>query len=221
MSWIQGERLAVVDFETTGMGPERGARATEVGVVVLQGGRIVDQYASLMFSGTPVPPFIERLTGISNAMLDAAPGAREVMAEVHERTQGCPMVAHNAGFDRGFWQTEMRRAGVDASATPFICTVKLARRIYPDAPSHKLGNLARWAGLPDNGRAHRALADALTTAQLLQRIGADLVQRHAEALGGAPLGAELLERLQNLPAPRWPTALRAQRRLLQTPLAVG
>lgn len=219
MSWIHAERLAVVDFETTGMGPDKGARATEVGVVLLQGGRIVDQYASLMFTGVPVPPFIERLTGISNAMLDAAPGAREVMAAVHERTQGCPMVAHNAGFDRGFWTAEMQRAGVDASATPFICTVKLSRRLYPDAPSHKLGNLARWAQLPDNGRAHRALADALTTAQLLQRMVADLAERHAAELSGAPLGAELLERLQNLPVQRWPTALRAQRRLLQLALA--
>lgn len=220
MTWLRDDRLAVVDFETTGMGPSSGARATEVGVVVLEGGEIVDQYASLMFTGVPVPPFIERLTGISNAMLDDAPGAREVMAAVHERTQGCPMVAHNAGFDRGFWVAELLRAGVDASQTPFICTVKLARRLYPQAPSHKLGQLARWAELPDNGRAHRALADALTTAHLLQRMAQDLRQQLREPLGGAPLTAALFERLQNLPVNRWPTAARAVQKDLQKALPV-
>jgi DNA polymerase III subunit epsilon len=220
MSWLRGDRLAVVDFETTGMGPNSGARATEVGVVLLEGGEVVDQFASLMFTGVFVPPFIERLTGISNAMLDTAPGAREVMAQVHERTQGCPMVAHNAGFDRGFWVAELLRAGVDASQTPFICTVKLARRLYPQAPSHKLGSLAAWAELPDNGRAHRALADALTTAHLLQRMASDLGEQLREALGGAPLSATLLERLQNLPAKRWPTAARAAAKDLQQLLPV-
>lgn len=207
--WLGGERIAVVDFETTGMGPNSGARATEVGVVVLEGGEIVDRFASLMFTGVPVPPFIERLTGISNAMLEDAPGAREVMEAVHERTQGCPMVAHNAGFDRGFWVAEMQRAGVDASQTPFICTVKLARRLYPDALNHKLGGLAGWLNLPDQGRAHRALADALTTAYLLQHMGLSLREQLREPLGGAPLHAGLLDRLQNLPAQRWPTAARA------------
>jgi DNA polymerase III subunit epsilon len=220
MNWLRGDRLAVVDFETTGMGPNSGARATEVGVVVLEGGDIVDQFASLMFTGVPVPPFIERLTGITNAMLDGAPGAREVMAEAHERTQGCPMVAHNAGFDRGFWVAELLRAGVDASQTPFICTVKLARRLYPQAPSHKLGNLAAWAELPDNGRAHRALADALTTAHLVQRMARDLYEQLREPLGGAPLTADLFGHLQNLPPKRWPTAARAVKNTLQQSLPV-
>lgn len=218
--WLHGERIAVVDFETTGMGPNSGARATEVGVVVLEGGEIVDRFASLMFTGVPVPPFIERLTGISNAMLDEAPGAREVMEAVHERTQGCPMVAHNAGFDRGFWVAELQRAGVDASQTPFICTVKLARRLYPQAANHKLGGLAGWLSLPDQGRAHRALADALTTAHLLQHMGLCLREQLREPLGGAPLNAELLERLQNLPVQRWPTAARAVGKGLQRALPV-
>lgn len=218
--WIRDERVAVVDFETTGMGPQQGARATEVGVVLIEGGQIVDRFASLMHTGVPVPPFIERLTGISNAMLDKAPGAREVMEQVHQLTEGCPMLAHNASFDRGFWVAEMGRAGIDASQTPFICTVKLARRLYPDAPNCKLGTLAAWQQLPSNGRAHRALADALTTAQLWLRMGEHLAEQLREPLAGAPLSVGLMTELQNQPATRWPLLARRVRHSLQIPLPV-
>ncbi len=218
--WVRDERLAVVDFETTGMGPQQGARATEIGLVLIEGGEIVDRFSSLMHTGTEVPPFIERLTGISNAMLDKAPGAREVMEQVHELTRGCPVVAHNAGFDRGFWLAELLRAGIDASSTPFICTVKLARRLYPDAPNCKLGTLAAWQQLPDNGRAHRALADALTTAQLWLRMGEKLHEQLREPLAGAPLSVALLTELQNQPVARWPAFARRVRHSLQTALPV-
>ncbi len=212
--WLQSETVAVVDFETTGMGPQHGARATEVAVVILRGGQIVDQYASLMHTGVPVPPFIQRLTGITDDMLDAAPGAREVMAAVAERTKGCPMVVHNASFDRGFWLEEMRRAGEDATQTPFICTVKLARRLYPEAPNCKLGTLAAYHQLAPHGRAHRALADALVTAQLWQRVGQDAHDLLREPLAGAPLSLALLAGLQGVAVKHWPRLARRERQVL-------
>ena len=67
--------IAVIDFETTGMTPAQGARATEVAIVRMEGGRAVDRFASLMKTGVWIPPFITRLTGITNAMVDAAPAA--------------------------------------------------------------------------------------------------------------------------------------------------
>lgn len=190
------ERVAVLDFETSGSGPE--ARATELALVVLEDNEIVERYASLMYSGVEVPAFIERLTGISTAMLEAAPPAREVMDRAQALTQGCPLVAHNASFDRGFWLNELRRAGSDATATPFLCTVKLARRLYPQAPNHKLGTLARFHGLAPQGRAHRALADALTTALLWQRIVKD-----ASQVCGQAVDLEMLLALQSLPLSQW------------------
>lgn len=175
------QTLAVIDFETTGSSPGQGARATEIAAVLVQGGRIVGQYQSLMNSGAWVPPFIQQLTGISNEMLADAPPAEAVMRQVMAFTAGCPLVAHNAPFDRGFWRDEGERAGCDADpAHDFVCTVRLSRRLYPQAPNHRLGTLAAWHRLPDHGRAHRALADASTTAQLLLRIQADLADR----LGG-------------------------------------
>lgn len=105
------EIIAVVDFETTGMSPRLGARATEIAVVLVQGARIVGRYQSLMRSGASVPPFIERLTGISNRMLDGAPPASQVMREAAAFVGANPMVAHNAAFDRSFWDAEFERAG--------------------------------------------------------------------------------------------------------------
>src|SRR6218665_3048368 len=82
------ETVAVIDFETTGMSHGMGARATEVAVVLVQGGAIVGRYQSLMNSGAWVPPFIEQLTGITNRMLKDAPPAEEVMRAAHRFCAG-------------------------------------------------------------------------------------------------------------------------------------
>lgn len=168
--------IAVIDFETTGMAPAQGARATEVAIVLLEGERVVDRFQSLMRTGVWIPPFITRLTGITNAMVAAAPAAEAVMREAARFVGGAPMVAHNASFDSKFWQSELRHAGLDAPQ-PFACTVLLSRRIYPDAPSHSLGRLTDHLGLPRTGRAHRALADAEMAAALLARMQRELCQR--------------------------------------------
>jgi DNA polymerase-3 subunit epsilon len=190
------DTIAVIDFETTGMSPAQGARATEIAVVLLREGRVVDRYASLMRSGAWVPPFIEQLTGISNRMLASAPPAEQVMREVAEFSRGCAMVAHNAGFDRGFWQHEHALAGSDdlLAQAPFACTLLLSRRLYPEAPNHKLGTLAQWHGIAPTGRAHRALADAEMAAGLWLRIVRDVQARHAASV---PFG--LLCALQRTP----------------------
>lgn len=174
--------IAVIDFETTGSAPSQGARATEIAAVLVDGGRIVGHYQSLMRSGARVPPFIEQLTGITNAMLADAPPAQQVMHEVWQFTAGCPLVAHNAAFDRAFWQAEALRAGAGqpepaGGPAAFACTVRLSRRLFPQAPNHRLGTLAAWHGLPGAGRAHRALADATVTAHLLLRLQDELAAR--------------------------------------------
>ena len=191
------QTIAVIDFETTGISPSQGARATEIAAVLVRGGRIVDRYASLMHSGEWVSPFIEQLTGISNAMLRDAPPAAQVMREVCRFTQGLPLVAHNAAFDRGFWQAEARLAGQEEDpAHEFACTVLLSRRLYPHAPNHRLGTLAALHRLPAAGRAHRALADAEVTAHLLLQIQHDVSKRFVEELGTQNVDHRLLMALQ-------------------------
>jgi DNA polymerase-3 subunit epsilon len=189
--------IAVIDFETTGMGPSQGARATEIACVLVQDGRIVDRYQSLMKTGVWVPPFITALTGISNAMLRDAPPAEQVMREVAAFTCGVPLVAHNAAFDRGFWAAEMAHADLPPDpAHAFACTVLLSRRLYPEAPSHKLSALAEWLGLQRDGRAHRAMSDADVTAQLLIRLQRDVTERFAAQLGPRSADHALLSVLQ-------------------------
>ena len=171
---------AVIDFETTGISPACGDRATEVAIVLLEGGRVVDRFQSLMNAGVRIPSFITQLTGISNAMIATAPPAAQVMSDA-SRFVGCaPLVAHNAAFDRRFWQAELERAGL-AATQPFICTLLLSRRLYPQAPNHKLGSLVDYHRLPRTGQAHRALADAEMAAELLGQIGRDLRARYGVA----------------------------------------
>jgi DNA polymerase-3 subunit epsilon len=194
------ETVAVIDFETTGISPAQGARATEIAAVLVQDGQIVGRFQSLMNSGTWVPPFIEQLTGISNAMLEHAPPARAVMREVMRFTRGLPLVAHNAAFDRGFWAAEARLAECEPDAAHrFACTLLLARRLYPRAANHRLGTLAALHRLPASGRAHRALADAETTAHLLLRLQRDVQERFADALAGQAVTHERLCALQTSP----------------------
>ncbi|MFN4121046.1 PolC-type DNA polymerase III [Acidovorax sp.] len=168
--------IAVIDFETTGISPGQGARATEVAIVLLDNGQVVDRFQSLMKTGAWIPPFITHLTGITNAMVADAPDAAEVMQEAARFVGDAPMVAHNASFDSKFWQAELALAGQPA-AHPFACTVLLSRRLYPQAPSHKLGTLVDYHGLPRTGQAHRALADAEMAAALLARMQNDLRSR--------------------------------------------
>lgn len=172
--------IAVIDFETTGLSPTMGDRATEVAIVLLRSGQVVGRFQSLMNAGVRIPPFIESFTGITNAMVAAAPPAAHVMAEAARFVGRAPLVAHNAAFDRRFWQAELARLGdaaPPAADAPFACTLLLARRLYPQAPSHKLGAMAAMHGLAPTGRAHRALADAEMAAALLARIQADLCER--------------------------------------------
>ena len=193
--------IAVIDFETTGMGPAQGARATEIAVVLVQDGQVVDRYQSLMKTGVWIPPFIVGLTGITMKMLEDAPPAETVMREVDALTRGIPLVAHNASFDRGFWLAERAHAGLAVDpAHEFACTVLLSRRLYPEAPSHKLGALVDWLGLQRDGQAHRAMSDADVTAQLLVRLQRTVADRFGTALGDQAVDHALLCRLQRAPA---------------------
>ena len=169
--------IAVIDFETTGLSPAMGDRATEVAIVLVQGGRIVDRFQSLMNAGVRIPAFITQLTGISNAMIASAPAADRVMRDASRFVGQAPLVAHNAAFDRKFWQAELAMAG-EAALHAFACTLLVSRRLYPHAPSHKLGVLVDYHRLPRTGSAHRALADAEMAASLLGQIQHDLRTRH-------------------------------------------
>ena len=188
------EPIAILDFETTGMSPDYGDRVTEVGVVVIADGQIVDTFQSLMNAGVRIPYFIEQLTGISNAMIRKAPPISDVMAELAEFIGDLPLVAHNASFDRKFLDAELSYIGRERQQD-MACSVLVSRRIYPEAQSHKLGELVRYVGLPTDGIYHRALADATMTAQLWLRMQQDIGKR----FGLNPVSFQLMQKLQRVP----------------------
>ncbi|HSV77809.1 MAG TPA: 3'-5' exonuclease [Ramlibacter sp.] len=195
---------AIIDFETTGLSPSMGDRATEIAIVLLEGTKVVGRFQSLMNAGVRISPFIEAYTGISNEMIRAAPPAGEVMAEAARFVQDAPLVAHNASFDQRFWAAELGRLGEGAKTDPsFACTMLLSRRLYPQVGSYRLGSLAAFHALPSAGRAHRAMADAEVAAALLCRIQGD-IQRDYE-VEHAP--HDLLVKLQRCPRKAVPKAI--------------
>jgi DNA polymerase III subunit epsilon len=165
--------VVVLDFETSGMSPDHGDRAIEIGAVLLREGVIVDRYQSLMNPGRRVNSFIEAYTGITTEMLSAAPQASKVMAEFADFIGDTPLVAHNASFDRRFLDAELGHIG-RRRKQDFGCSLLVARRLYPEAPNHKLETLIRYKGLPVDGRFHRAMADSEMTASLWMRMVSDL-----------------------------------------------
>jgi DNA polymerase III subunit epsilon len=167
------DRYAVIDFETTGLSPNYGDRAIEIAVVIMENGRAVDAYQSLINPGMQLPAFITSFTGITDAMLASAPPAETVLPQALEFVGRAQLVAHNASFDKRFWSAEIARIG-RRSEHAFLCTMLLARRLYPWAPNHKLGTLAELHRIIASGRHHRALADAEMTAALLTCIQRDL-----------------------------------------------
>jgi DNA polymerase-3 subunit epsilon len=198
--------IAVIDFETTGLSPTMGDRATEIAIVLLEGTRVVGRFQSLMNAGVRISAFIESYTGISNEMIRTAPPAEEVMREAERFVQGAPMVAHNASFDQRFWSAELNRLGGTVKTDhSFACTMLLSRRLYPQAGSYRLGSLAALHSIAPAGRAHRAMADAEVAAALLSRIQGD-IQRQYE-VDDAP--HDLLVKLQRCQRKALPKAIAA------------
>ena len=89
-------RIAVIDFETTGISPAEGARPTEVAIVLVENGQFVDRYQSLMNPGVPIPFFIQQLTGITNAMVKAAPPVAKVMKEAADFVGNTPLLIRSS-----------------------------------------------------------------------------------------------------------------------------
>lgn len=194
------EPLVVLDFETTGLHPERGDRITEVALVRLVDGRLADRFSSLVNCGVEVPRHITAYTGISQQMVDDAPPAAEVLRQVAAFIGETSVVSHSATFDQRFFVREMRRQKIGMVIEPFICSMRLARRVYPEVATHSLAELARVLPLRPAGVQHRAAADAELAAQLVLRLGQDLNVIYSDAL----ITARLLRQVQNTPVAEIP-----------------
>lgn len=161
------EKLLFVDLETTGANVAND-RITEIGIVTVEPDGQVDRWSSFVNPGVQIPPFIQQLTGIDDAMVRHAPSFASLADEVNSRLSGGLFIAHNARFDYGFLHHAFSRAG-HALQSEALCTVKLSRRLYPEEKKHNLDILiARHALIP--AARHRALADADLLWQLWCRL---------------------------------------------------
>ncbi|MCC6472190.1 MAG: hypothetical protein IT514_00450 [Burkholderiales bacterium] len=159
--------LVVLDLETTGARPELD-RITEIGLLEVREGRVVERWSGLVNPRAPIPPFIESLTGISEAMVAQAPDFEDIARALHERLQGRVLVAHNARFDYGFLRKAFERAGI-AYRARVLCTAKLSRTLFPEHRRHNLDSLIARHGLECNAR-HRAMGDAEVLWQFLGKL---------------------------------------------------
>ena len=151
------DTLVFVDLETTGGNPVYH-RITEVGIVRVQNGVLLEEWSSLVNPECAISPYIEAFTGISSEMVAAAPRFADIAATVLEKLRGAVFIAHNARFDYSFLRSEFRKVGVDYSAE-VLCTVKLSRRLFPEHARHNLDAVMERNGLACSAR-HRALGDA-------------------------------------------------------------
>ena len=171
--------FAVLDTETTGGSPRHGHRVIEVAAVRVRDGRPGEHFSTLLDPGRPIPQAITRLTGISRLTVAGAPTFERAAPGLLAFIGDAVVVAHNAPFDRAFLQSEFRRAYNRSLISPFLCTVRLARRLAPGLPSYRLDVLASHFGITVRHR-HRALGDAEATAEILCRLleGADPFSMH-------------------------------------------
>lgn len=173
--------FAVVDVETTGGASWSGHRITDISIVEVRGGRIVDEYETLVNPGRGVPPAIAALTGITTEMVAGAPYFDHVADEIERRITGRVFVAHNATFDWGFVSAELVRAMGDAPDVPKLCTVRMCRRLVPQLRRRNLDVVTRHFGVEIHAR-HRAYGDALATARVLLRLLDEAAGRGIEDL---------------------------------------
>ncbi|WP_155440692.1 3'-5' exonuclease [Pseudoduganella ginsengisoli] len=193
---VYSKPIVMLDFETTGLSPDHGDRITEVAALRIEAGRITDRYVSLVNCGVRIPPFITGLTGITQKMVDSAPPASEVVPQLVEFIGGDMLSAHNASFDEKFLNAESARAGLAPRHLGPVCSLKLARRVFPELGSYKLGTLCGSLGIRFKGTAHRAEADAEVAAEVLLHIARHLGQRY----GYAEVAPELLMSVNKLAA---------------------
>lgn len=168
--------FAITDIETTGSHAE-GNSIIEIGVCLFDGIKVIREFQTLIDPGVRLPIFITSLTGINDYMLKSAPTFDKIADELEEILGDAIFVAHNVHFDYSFIKAEFAAIGRQWSA-PRLCTMRFARKAFPDITTYGLGNLCKWLGI-NNETAHRALSDA--------RAAKDLFEKSLSVLGNEEL----------------------------------
>jgi len=155
----------VFDLETTGA-KTPPCRITEIGAYRVSGGKITDEFHTLINPEMQIPFFITQLTGISDRMVRYEPKFRDVAEDFLEFIGDSVLVAHNASFDMRFLNHEIGMIHNEYRvANPFLCTVQLSRKLLPHIENHRLNTVANYFSVALVNH-HRAAEDARATAHI-------------------------------------------------------
>lgn len=166
----------VFDFETTGTSALRD-RVIEIGIVKIKKGKIVDTFQSFINPGMYIPYFITQITGISNEDVVNAPSFENIFPEIEKFFGSSVLIAHNLQFDYSFLKNECQNLFLSVPQNPSLCTLKLARRLYPELRNKSLGNLVRYLKIRHRN-VHRGLGDSTATAKIFIRMFDRLRNEH-------------------------------------------
>jgi DNA polymerase-3 subunit epsilon len=158
---------AIVDIETTGSYAANNG-ITELAIVLYDGKKIVDRYETLIDPQSPIPQYVQVLTGIHPEMLKGAPVFSEVAQHVYDMLKDAIFVAHHVNFDYSFIKYHLESCGYELDVKK-LCTVRLSRKVFPGLSGYSLGKLCRELAIPILNR-HRAGGDADATVILFEKI---------------------------------------------------
>ena len=164
--------MAYVDVETTGASSEFGDRVIEIGVARVQAGQAVAQYEQLIDPQRRISAGVSVLTGITQEMVNGQPTFADQLSRLLPLLHGAVVIGHNVRFDLSFLRKEFRRSGLEIlqslNNAPVMDTVRIARRRFGRG-GNGLQQLCRRLGY-EPAVAHRALADAITTAAVFEKL---------------------------------------------------
>ena len=180
-NWRLDGEFVAFDIETTGLSDEHD-RITEIGAVVFRNGQAAERFQTFADPGMPIPPEIQRLTGITDSDVTGAPSQEEAVGAFLDFVAGRALCAHNADFDIGFIAAAAERMGRDF-APVYMDTLALSRALLPDLRKFKLDIVADRLGLPPF-KHHRASDDALTCGEILARLLGMLREQGREDTAG-------------------------------------
>jgi DNA polymerase III epsilon subunit family exonuclease len=196
---LQETTFVVVDLETTGASPKKGAAITEIGAVKVKGGEIIGEFKSFVNPLSPIPEYITAMTGISDLMLADAPVIDEIFPTFLEFVRShneAVLVAHNAPFDLSFLKSAAKDLDYEWPKYKTLDTVTIARQLLTkeDVRDCKLGTLAQFFGTKTEPN-HRALDDAKATTEILhglfERLGSLEITTLDELLDFAKTAAHI------------------------------
>lgn len=156
--------IVVFDLETTGLDADSD-QMIEIGAQKYVDRKLVDQMSTLIYTDHPIPPTVQKITGLTNEMLQGQPLLEDVLHQFLRFIDGCLLVAHNAAFDTSFIAKACKTHGIELE-WPVFCTLKMARDLLPDLERKNLDSLAEHYGLTFEAR-HRSIGDVKVTAAVL------------------------------------------------------